>query len=125
MTMAMYFIGFNEDGTARFYFTAFPIISKDGLFRVKKLQMDTNLKTKRLASAVLDNESDLSPRETLILLFFFWVSAHHVKMHSLANWAVQVETSRGNISFQSQNGIATGKMHLRTISNTHTLCLEN
>ena len=105
--MAIYFIGFNENGTARFFFGDLPIINKDGLIRIKKLRVDIDLKTKRLHSAALDEKSNLSAKEVLILLSFYVAFANHVKIHAVANWAVQVEKSGEKTSFLSRNSIAT------------------
>lgn len=101
-TLAIYFIEFDEQGYAEFNLTV-PIINKDGQCNFKDLELRLNLKTKQLVSSVLDNNEVLSAKETMTILFLYWISAHHAKIHSLANWAVDVESNLAN----SRNGTAT------------------
>ena len=76
---------------AGFFFTDFPYLDNDCVFRTAKLfAVDIDLETKKMVKATLDDEH-LSPKQALILLWFNTISAQHVKLHSLANWGVNVD----------------------------------
>lgn len=110
-TLAIHFVEFDDVGNVKYRFDDIPIINKNGVCEVKEiLELHVDLKNKRLVSAVFNNSEHLSSRETLTILFFYLVSAHHVKLHSFANWAVNLEpttSSTKGSSFVARNGAAT------------------
>ena len=54
------------------------------------------------------NGDPLNPSETMTLLSFHIISAQHVKLHSMANWSVNIHPShRGKNSFHARNSIVT------------------
>lgn len=77
-----------------FFFPDFPIVSNDGNFTTADLlQIEVDLKKRRMVSAKLDDEQ-LSAREVITLLVFYIVSAFHVKIHAMANWAINMENEQ-------------------------------
>ena len=60
-----------------------------------------------MINSVLDGEQ-LTPSETLILLWFHTIGAGHVKVHAIANWGVNVEQEQQkNNPFHAQNSLVT------------------
>ena len=86
----MYFLDFDSDGNA-VHIDGVPIVNNKGKLDFKHLKLTLDLKSKRLISAVLDDNEELSAKEVLIILFVYLSISHHTKIHSLANWAVSVE----------------------------------
>ena len=105
----MYYYTKTVSGTrARFCYPQFCIIDKDGMFVIKDLfAIDIDLESRRMVKAELDDE-ELTAPQAAILLFFNGISAHHVKIHSFANWGVNVEPEQEiNDPFHSRNSIIT------------------
>ena len=105
--MAIYYYAKSKD-RVRFCFPDFPIINNLGKFESKDLLViDVNLDTKRMKTAKLDGQ-ELTASQTIILLFFYTISANHVKIHSLANWGVNVEPEQEvNDPFHARNSLIT------------------
>ena len=60
-----------------------------------------------MKTAKLDGQ-ELTASQTIILLFFYTISANHVKIHSLANWGVNVEPEQEvNDPFHARNSLIT------------------
>lgn len=75
---------------AGFFFADFPYLDENCEYQVADLfAVDIDLDTKRFVKAKFDDEN-LTASETLILLWFNTISAQHVKLHSLANWGVNL-----------------------------------
>ena len=93
---------------AGFFFADFPIVLQDGTFKVVDLlQVDVDLKKKRMVSAKMDDE-ELNAKEVAILIFFYTISAFHVKLHSMANWAVNMEKEQIKKNpFVARNSLVT------------------
>jgi len=92
-----------ETGVVGFWhWEDFPYLEKDGSFGVGKLKVKVNLETKAMISAMLD-ESELAANEAIILIWFHTIFAGHVKLHAMANWAVNDLLD----GFSRQNSIIT------------------
>ena len=106
-TLAIYYYAKSKD-RVRFCFLDFPIINNFGKFESKDLLViDVNLDMKRMKTAKLDGQ-ELTASQTMILLFFYTISANHVKIHSLANWGVNVEPEQEvNDPFHARNSLIT------------------
>lgn len=100
----------NEEGNliAGFFFPDFPIVTQDGGFAVADLlQVDIDLKKKRMVCAKIDDK-ELSAREVVILIFFYTISAFHVKLHSISNWAINLEKPQMQRNpFVARNSVIT------------------
>ena len=73
---------------ASFLFPNFPMVDIKGKFKVANhLVVEIDLKTKKMITCTLDDES-LNASEALILLWYNTISAQHVKVHSYGNWGV-------------------------------------
>jgi len=73
---------------AVFFFSACGYLDKDCNFKVADLfVVNICLDTKKFVNAKLD-KMDLTPSQTLILLWFNTISAQHVKLHAMANWGL-------------------------------------
>ena len=60
-----------------------------------------------MKTAKLDGQP-ITASQTIILLFFNTISANHVKIHSLANWSVNVEPEQEiNDPFHARNSLIT------------------
>merc|ERR1719183_884743 len=66
------------------------------------LTIDIDLASKTMLRSKLDDR-ELSPEDSIILVWFHTISAGHVKLHALANWAVN-DLTKG---FVRQNSIVT------------------
>jgi hypothetical protein len=81
----------NGNEVANFAISDFPAVLKDGSFKVfDLLAIDINLNTKRMVKGRLDDK-ELEAYEMTILLVFYYMSANHVKLHSVSNWAINME----------------------------------
>ena len=100
--------GRSGEKLARFLFSSIPIIDNKGRFKeMKELKVDINLPKKRLVTATLDGNV-LSAEQAMILLYFNLIFTTHVKIHSLANWAVNCEPEQMvNNPFHARNSVAT------------------
>jgi len=78
--------GKKESNVATFCFNDFPFLSPAGQLQVAHLfVVKLDMGTKSMVCATLDDR-ELSANEAIILLSSYLVSAHHVKMHAMANW---------------------------------------
>mmetsp|Transcript_4419 Transcript_4419/g.5110 ORF Transcript_4419/g.5110 Transcript_4419/m.5110 type:complete len:503 (-) Transcript_4419:100-1608(-) len=93
---------------AGFFFADFPYIDQDSKYQVAKLfAVDIDLNTKKFVKAKFD-DIHLTASETLILLWFNTIAAQHVKLHSLANWGVNLDKAvKETNPFLHQNSIVT------------------
>ena len=93
---------------AGFFFADFPYIDENNEYKVADLfAVDIDLDTKTFVKAKFDDEN-LTASETLILLWFNTISAQHVKLHSLANWGVNLnEALKDTNPFLLRNSIVT------------------
>ena len=84
------------------------MIDAQGHFLVKDLlSVEIDLTSKELISAQLD-DMPLSPEQAVILLWFYLISANHVKIHSMANWGVNVvDKQRLNNPIHYRSSIVT------------------
>lgn len=91
-----------------FFFPDFPIVEPDGSFAVAELlSVELDLTNKCMIWAKLDDR-DLTADEAVILLFYYIISANHVKLHSLANWAINMEPEQVKKNpFPAQNSLVT------------------
>jgi hypothetical protein len=96
----------DENGNliATFAFPDFPTVMKDGTFCVADLfQVNVDLNKKRMVSSFLDDK-ELNASEASILLFYYTISAFHVKIHSYANWGLNLgaeQKKKNPIPFRS------------------------
>jgi hypothetical protein len=93
---------------AGFFFADFPYIDEKNEYQVADLfAVDIDLDTKKFVKAKLNNEN-LTASETLILLWFNTIAAQHVKLHSLANWGVNLnEAIKDTNPFLLRNSVVT------------------
>jgi hypothetical protein len=93
---------------AGFFFANFPYLDEDGEYQVADLlAVDIDLDTKRFLKAKFDDEN-LTASETLILLWYNTVAAQHVKLHSLANWGVNLSDAiKDTNPFLLRNSLVT------------------
>ena len=93
---------------AGFFFPDFPYIDQDSTYRVANLfTVEIDLDTKKFIKAKLD-DSDLLASQTMILLWFNIIAAQHVKLHAMANWAVNVDNNvRKKNPFFYRNSVVT------------------
>ena len=69
--------------------------------------VEIDLETKRMVLAKMDDDV-LNAKEALILLWYNTISAQHVKLHSMANWGLNLDDSlQENHAFLRRNGIVT------------------
>jgi hypothetical protein len=84
---SIHYTGQNKDRVATFDFYDFPIIDNNkNVVHVKQLTVDVDLDMKEMVTATLDDRV-LTPDDTACLVWFTSITADHVKLHSLANWA--------------------------------------
>jgi len=93
---------------AGFFFANFPYVNGDCEYQIADLlAVDIDLDTKKWVKAKLDDRM-LNVSETLTLLWFNGVCAQHVKLHSMANWGVNVDKSVAGVEpFFHRNSIVT------------------
>lgn len=93
---------------AGFFFADFPYIDQESNYQVADLfAVDIDLDTHRFVKAKMD-DIHLSASETLILLWFNTIAAQHVKLHSYANWGVNLDDNVKEINpFLYRNSIVT------------------
>lgn len=111
MSLAVHYVGKRKEGDKEiggFFFPDFPIVKPDGSFAVAELlSVELDLTNKRMIWAKLDDR-DLTADEAVILLFYYIISANHVKLHSLANWAINMEPEQVKKNpFPAQNSLVT------------------
>jgi hypothetical protein len=96
--LAIHYNGKKKDAdgneVANFSVSDFPGVLQDGSFKVfDLLTVDINLNTKRMVKGRLDDK-ELEAHEMAILLFFYTISAFRVKLHSVSNWAINMEPAQ-------------------------------
>ena len=98
---------------AGFFFPDLPYVDGDGIKKVcELLTVHVNVKTKKMTKATFDDE-EITGRQVAAILFYYNLSANHVKIHSMANWGLNSEESaKGVNSFLYQNSIVTASLHL-------------
>ena len=110
--LAIHYHGKKKDAggneIAGFFVTDFPGVLQDGSFKVfDLLSVDIDLKTKRMVGARLDDE-ELEADEAAILLFYYTISAMHVKLHAVSNWAINMEPDQMKMNpFVGRNSVIT------------------
>ena len=78
---------------ATFLWHEMPTLDANAKFKVHDwFRVEIDLDEKLLRCATLD-DCELTPQETVVVLYFNTISADHVKIHSLGNWACNVEQS--------------------------------
>ncbi|KAL7491472.1 hypothetical protein ACHAWT_001019, partial [Skeletonema menzelii] len=83
---------------AGFFFANFAYVDNDCNYQVADLfAVDIDLDTKRFVKAKLD-DINLNAKETVILLWFNTIAAQHVKLHSMANWGVNVDDALADVN---------------------------
>jgi len=108
-TMAIHYYAITKDGNiAGFFFANFPWVDENSKMRVADLfAIDIDLRTKKMVKAKLDDES-LTASQAMTLAFFNTIGAQHVKLHSLANWSVNVEPEQLKENpFPARNSLVT------------------
>lgn len=101
-------VGENGNPIAGFFVSDFPATLQDGSFKIFDLfSIEIDLKTKRMVGAKLDDD-ELTADEVAILIFYYTISAMHVKLHALANWAINMEPEQTKKNpFVAQNSLVT------------------
>jgi hypothetical protein len=93
---------------AGFFFADFPYVDNDCNMQIADLfAVDIDLDTRRFVKGKLDNEV-LNAKETVTLLWYNTVAAQHVKLHSMANWGLNLDdTMNERNPFLRQNSVVT------------------
>ena len=87
----LHYVG-TQDRVATFIFDSFPMLDNHGdKIQAAFLKVTVDLDKKEMIDAYLHTRQ-LSPDDTVCLLWFNTISADHVKIHSLANWAAPDDT---------------------------------
>ena len=89
-----------------FFFVEFPYIDENSEYQVADLlAVDIDMDTHRFVKAKMD-DMHLTASETLILLWFNTIAAQHVKLHSYANWGVNLDDNVKEINpFLHRNSV--------------------
>lgn len=106
-TQAIHYYG-RKGNIAGFYFADFPWVDSNCDAQIADLfAVEIDLETKRFVSAKMDSEI-LNAEEALILLWYNTIAAQHVKLHSMANWGLNLDDSlQENHAFLRRNGVVT------------------
>lgn len=96
------------DNEAGFFFPHLPYIDYDGKKKVcELLTVYVDVNTKKMTKATFDND-EITGSQVATILFFFNLSANHVKIHSMANWGLNSEVAVKNVNkFLYQNSLVT------------------
>ena len=106
-TLALYISSISQNNIARFFIPKLPYADHECTYNIANLDIKLDLDTKEMVAASLDDEH-LTSSETVILLLFYIPSAHHVKVHSMGNWSLNIHTShKVKNSFHARNSIVT------------------
>ncbi len=91
-----------------FFFSNFPYVKSDGSFATAELlSIEIDLDEKRMLWAKMDDKT-LTAEEAVILLWYYGLSANHVKLHALSNWAINLEPKQIKENpFPAQNSLVT------------------
>ena len=109
---AIHYVGKKKDEDGRdiagFFVSDFPACLQDGTFKVfDLLSIDIDLEKKVMVGCKLDDK-ELNASEASILLFYYTISAMHVKLHAVSNWAINMEPEQMKKNpFVAQNSIVT------------------
>lgn len=98
----------NGHTIAGFFVSDFPGVLQDGSFKIfDLLSVEIDLDTKRMVGCKLDDD-ELNASEAAILLFYYTISAMHVKLHATANWAINMEPKQMKENpFIARNSLVT------------------
>ena len=98
----------SESNIATWSYPKFPLVDNMCNFHVANLlDVRIDLETKKMVTASLD-EVVLTSEETLILLIFKAYSHSHPKVHSMANWGVNIhQEHKAKNPFHARNSIVT------------------
>ncbi|CAJ1950906.1 unnamed protein product [Cylindrotheca closterium] len=93
---------------AGFYFANFPYVDENCEYRVADLfAVEIDLDTKKFVDGKLD-DLVLNASETMILLWFNTIAAQHVKLHSTANWGLNLDETLEDVNpFFRRNSVVT------------------
>jgi len=110
-SLAVHYVGKRKEGgkvIGGFFFPDFPYVKNDGTFAVAELlSVEVDLEKKRMIWAKLDDD-DLTPDEAVTILWYYTISANHVKLHALSNWAINMEPKQIEKNpFPAQNSLVT------------------
>lgn len=108
-SMSINYQALSADGTiAAFYIPHFPYVDHDGDVVIADLfAIDIDLRTKTMVHAKLDDEV-ITATQAMILCSWYTVGPQHVKLHSLANWAVNTDASLKSVNpFFRRNSVVT------------------
>lgn len=110
-TLSVHYEGKRKEGDTEiggFFFPEFPYVKSDSSFDVADLlSVEVDLKKKRMIWAKLD-DVELTPDEAMTLIWYYTISANHVKIHALSNWAINMEPRQIEKNpFPAQNSLVT------------------
>jgi hypothetical protein len=111
-TLAVHYIGKrkgeNDAVIGGFSFPDFPFVEQDGTVAVAELlSIEIDLTKKRFIKGKIDDR-DLTADETIILVWYYTISANHVKLHALSNWAINLDPKQVEQNpFPAQNSLVT------------------
>ena len=97
----------DENNNACFLFPKFMYVDDQCQCQIANLEIQVDLNKKEMVSASLGGEP-LNTNESMTLVAFYIVGIQHVKLHSLANWSVNVHPShKDKNAFHARNSIIT------------------
>ena len=106
-TLAMSIHSIGQNNFARFVFPELPYANHECTYCVANFEVKVDLSKKKMVASTFGDEH-LSPSETMTLLLFHIITAHHVKLHSMGNWALNTHPShKVKNSFHARNSIVT------------------
>ena len=97
----------SQTNIAQFVFPKLPYADHECKYQIANLDIQLDLDKKEMVAASMDCDQ-LNPSETMTLLLFHIVTAHHVKLHSMGNWSLNIHPShKVKNSFHARNSIVT------------------
>ncbi len=114
-SLAVHYVGKREEGEGDdkkviggFFFADFPYVKADSSFETAELlSVEIDMTNKRMLWAKLDDKT-LTPEEAVTLIWYYTISANHVKLHALSNWAINMEPKQIKENpFPAQNSLVT------------------
>ena len=112
-SLAIHYVGKRIDPDTKqiiggFFFADFPYVKGDGSFATAELlSIEIDLEKKRMLWAKMDDKT-LTPEEATTLIWYYTISANHVKLHALSNWAINMEPNQVKENpFPAQNSLVT------------------
>ena len=104
-TQAIHYTGTDKSKVAHFEFVNFSYVDSSCKHRTGNLlAVEIDLTSKRFSKAAMDGV-DVTAKEASILLFFNNICSHHVRLHGLANYGCNHETT--DDSFLCRNAVVT------------------